>query len=68
MIAKEGRVHRSWTVAEAATVVWELLSFRVLDDLLNEAGMSQERYAQIATTAVLATLGAPVSRARASAS
>ena len=61
----EGRVHRSWTAAEAAAVVWELLSFRVWDDLVNEAGMTPERYAEIATTAVLATLAAPVRRARA---
>jgi AcrR family transcriptional regulator len=61
----EGRVHRSWTAAEAATVVWELVSFRVWDDLVNEAGMTPERYAEIVTTAVLATLAAPVRRARA---
>jgi AcrR family transcriptional regulator len=58
----EGHVHRSWTNAEAATVVWELVSFRVWDDLVNEAGLSDERYAEIVTTAVLATLAAPIRR------
>jgi hypothetical protein len=41
-----------------------LVSFRVWDDLVNEAGMAPERYAEIVTTAVLATLAAPVRRAR----
>ena len=67
-LRSEERVHRSWTAAEASTVVWELLSFRVWDDLVNEAGMTEERYAQIVTTVVLATLAAPVSRARATTS
>jgi AcrR family transcriptional regulator len=60
----EGRVHRSWTIAEAATVVWELVSFRVWDDLVNEAGLTPDRYVEIVTTAVLATLAAPVRRGR----
>ena len=60
----EGRVHRSWTSAEAATLVWELVSFRVWDDLVNEAGLTPERYAEIVTTAVLATLAAPIRRGR----
>jgi hypothetical protein len=57
-------VHRAWTNTEATAVVWELLSFRVWDDLVNEAGMTPKRYAEIVTTAVLATLSAPVRRAR----
>jgi AcrR family transcriptional regulator len=56
----EGLMHRSWTTAEAAALAWELLSFRVWDDLVNEAGMPPERYAEVVTTAVLATLAAPV--------
>jgi hypothetical protein len=44
--------------------VWELVSFRVWDDLVNEAGLTRERYAEIVTTAVLATLAAPVRRVR----
>jgi hypothetical protein len=63
-LRREGRVHRSWTTAEAAAVVWELVSFHVWDDLVNEAGLANDRYAEIVTTAVLATLAAPVRRGR----
>jgi AcrR family transcriptional regulator len=62
-LRREGRVHRSWSTTEAAALVWELASFRVWDDLVNEAGLPPERYAEIVTTAVLATLAAPVRRA-----
>ncbi|UGS37467.1 TetR/AcrR family transcriptional regulator [Capillimicrobium parvum] len=58
----EGLVHRSWTTAEASALVWELVSFRVWDDLVNEAGLAPARYAEIVTTAVLAALGSPVRR------
>jgi AcrR family transcriptional regulator len=62
-LRREGLVHRSWTTNEAAIVVWELVSFRVWDDLVNEADLTPERYAEIVTTAVLATLAVPVRRA-----
>jgi hypothetical protein len=42
--------------------VWELTSFRVWDDLVNEAGLKPGRYTEIVTTSVLATLAAPVHR------
>jgi AcrR family transcriptional regulator len=61
-LRREGNMHRSWTTAEAAALVWELVSFRVWDDLVNEAGMSPERYTEVVTTAVLTTLAAPVPR------
>jgi AcrR family transcriptional regulator len=61
-LRREGHVHRSWTTTEAAIVVWELVSFRVWDDLVNEADLTPERYAEIVTTAALATLAAPVRR------
>ena len=63
-LRSEGSVHRSWTSAEAAALVWELVSFRVWDDLVNEAGLPPDRYTEIATGSVLATLAAPVRRAR----
>lgn len=63
-LRREDGVHRSWNTAEAATVLWELASFRVWDDIVNEAGMEPERYAEIVTTAALATLAAPVRRGR----
>jgi AcrR family transcriptional regulator len=59
-LRREGRVHRSWTTAQAAALVWELTSFRVWDDLVNEAELNPERYTEIVTTAVLATLAAPI--------
>jgi AcrR family transcriptional regulator len=60
----EGLLHRTWTTDEAAAVVWELASFRVWDDLVNEAGLKPNRYTEIVTTSVLATLSAPVRRGR----
>jgi len=60
----EGRVHRSWTNDEAAALVWELLSFRVWDDLVGEAGLPAERYVEVVTAAALAALAAPVRRKR----
>jgi len=63
-LRREGRVHRSWTTTEAATLVWELVSFRVWDDLVNEAGLTSQRYAEIVTTAALAALAAPLGRSR----
>lgn len=63
-LRREGHVHRSWPIAEAASLLWELVSFRVWDDLVGEAGLTPERYIEIVTTAVLATLAAPLRRAR----
>jgi AcrR family transcriptional regulator len=63
-LRREGAVHRSWTTTEAATLVWELVSFRVWDDLVNEAGLAPDRYTEIATGSVLGALAAPVRRAR----
>jgi AcrR family transcriptional regulator len=61
-LRREGQVHRSWRTEEAAALLWELASFRVWDDLVNEAGLAPERYVEIVTSAVLATLAAPVRR------
>ncbi len=57
-LRSEGHLHRSWTNDEAATLAWELLSFRVWDDLVNEAGLAPKRYVEIVTAAVLAALSA----------
>lgn len=62
-LRREGGVHRSWITGEAATILWELASFRVWDDLVNEAGIAPERYVEMTTAAALATLAAPVRRA-----
>jgi AcrR family transcriptional regulator len=63
-LRSEGHMHRSWTTAEAAALVWELASFRVWDDLVTEAGLPPERYTEVVTTSALAALAAPVRRAR----
>ena len=59
-LREEGRLHPSWDTTEAATLLWELTSFRVWDDLVNESGLKPDRYAEIITTAALATLASPV--------
>lgn len=61
-LRSENLVHRTWTVADAATLLWELVSFRVWDDLVNEAGMSPRRYVDVTTATALAALAAPVAR------
>jgi AcrR family transcriptional regulator len=58
----EGHMHHSWMTAEAAALLWELASFRVWDDLVNEAGMPPDRYIEVVTSAGLAALAAPVGR------
>jgi AcrR family transcriptional regulator len=56
----EGRLDPAWTTTEAAALLWELTSFRVWDDLVNEARIEPDRYVEIITAAALSTLGAPV--------
>ena len=60
-LREEGRLHPSWTISEAATLLWELTSFRVWDDLVNESGLTPDRYVEIVTTAALAALASPLS-------
>jgi hypothetical protein len=55
-------MHRSWTTAEAATLLRELVWFRVWDDLVNSAQIAPARFTEMITTAVLATLAAPLRR------
>ena len=57
----EGRLHPSWTSAEAATLLWELTSFRVWDDFVNESGLTADRYVGIVTATALAALTSPLS-------
>jgi AcrR family transcriptional regulator len=61
-LRREGAVHRSWPTEEAAALLWELTSFRVWDDLVNEAGVPPERYVEIVTTSVLAALACPIAK------
>lgn len=56
----EGRLDPTWTPTEAAALLWELTSFRVWDDLVNDAQLAPDRYIEIITAAALSALGAPV--------
>ena len=46
-LRQEGRLHRSWSTEEAAALLWELASFRVWDDLVNESGLTADRYVEV---------------------
>ena len=59
-LRSEGRLHRSWTTTDAAALLWELTSFRVWDDLVNEAGIAPGRYVEVITATALNALAAPV--------
>lgn len=56
----EGGLHPSWNTEEAAALLWELTSFRVWDDLVNDSGLTPGRYTEIVTAAALAALASPV--------
>jgi AcrR family transcriptional regulator len=58
----EGRLDPAWTPAEAATLLWELTSFHVWDDLVNDGHIAPDRYVEIITAAALSALGAPITR------
>ena len=59
-LREEGRLDPAWTTTEAAALLWELTSFHVWDDLVNDAQIAPDRYIEIITAAALSTLGAPV--------
>src|SRR3954468_1780059 len=50
-LRSDGHVDRSWTNDEAAALVWELVSFRVWDDLVGEAGLPPDRYVEVVSAA-----------------
>ena len=52
------------TITEAAALLWELTSFGVWDDLVNDARIAPDRYVEIITAAVLGTPSAHPSRRR----
>jgi AcrR family transcriptional regulator len=56
----EGRLDPTWTITEAAALLWELTSFRVWDDLVNDAGLTPARYIEVISAAALNAMGAPV--------
>jgi hypothetical protein len=55
----EGRLDPAWTTTEAAALLWELASFHVWDDLVNDAQITPDRYVEIITAAALSALSAP---------
>jgi hypothetical protein len=59
-LREEGRLHPSWDTEEAALLLWELTSFRVWDDLANQAQLAPDRYVEIITSTALAALASPV--------
>ena len=59
-LREEGHVHDSWSPTESAVLLWELMSFRVWDDLVTTAGLTPDRYVHVVTGAVLAALAAPL--------
>jgi AcrR family transcriptional regulator len=63
-LAEEGGLDRRWNREEAAVLLWELTSFRVWDDLVNEAGLSPEAYVRLVSTSALAALAPRVSGGR----
>src|SRR5271165_1906 len=56
----EGRLDPAWAPADAAALLWELTSFHVWDDLVNDAQIPPDRYIEIITAAALSALGTPV--------
>lgn len=61
-LREEGQLHPSWKTQEAAALLWELTSFRVWDDLVNESRLTPDRYVEIVTAAALAALASPLSK------
>lgn len=55
----EGVVHASWPRDAVTTLVWELTSFRVWDDLVNEAALPDEHYVHLVVAAVTGALAQP---------
>ncbi len=59
--ARRRAARPTWTPAEAAVLLWELTSFHLWDNLVNDAQIPPDRYIEIITAAALSALGAPVS-------
>lgn len=59
-LREEGQLHPSWNTQEAAALLWELTSFRVWDDLVNESRLTPDRYVEIVTAAALTTLASQI--------
>jgi AcrR family transcriptional regulator len=60
----ERRLHPSWSIPEAAVLLRELTSFRLWDDLVNDAGVKPDRYVELMLHTALLALGAPAPDSR----
>jgi len=56
---EEGRIHPSWDLDAAASVLVMMFSFRAWDDLVHIAGWDADQYVETLTAAALAMLAAP---------
>jgi AcrR family transcriptional regulator len=61
MMRAEGHVDPSWSDADATALLWELTSIRVWDDLVNDRGLTPERYVAMMQATALAALAGPSS-------
>jgi hypothetical protein len=55
----ERSLHPSWSIPEAAVLLRELTSFRLWDDLVNDAGVKPDRYVELMLHTALLALRAP---------
>ena len=60
----ERRLHPSWSIPEAAILLRELTSFRLWDDLVNDAGVKPDRYVELMLHTALLALEAPTPDSR----
>jgi len=60
----ERRLHPSWSIPEAAVLLRELTSFRLWDDLVNDAGVKPNRYVQLILHTALLAFDAPAPGSR----
>lgn len=58
----DGLVHKSWSRDMITTLVWELSSFRVWDDVVNEAALPAEQYVDLVVAAVTGAITQPLPR------
>lgn len=58
-LLEDGSVHATWPRDAVTTLVWEWTSFRVWDDLVNDAGLSAENYTQLVVATVTGAISLP---------
>ncbi len=58
-LAREGRLARPWTVPAATDMLWALMSFELLEELLADCGWSPARYRAHLAALLAATFLAP---------